>query len=159
MKESIGGVALFNIVILFILLFTGIMTITINRSKAYTVKDNIVTAIEDLNGIDIRTNQLPQEIVDEFLDASYRSVGTCPEEGYVGFDRNGELNSNPGQSSICIKETLNIKNESGSLDGNNNNSCYYTVMVFYKLDVPVIREVFEFHLTGETKQLYGYCSN
>ena len=41
MKESIGGTALFQITIVFLLLFTGVMCITINHSKAFAVKDEI----------------------------------------------------------------------------------------------------------------------
>ena len=46
MKEAIGGVSLFQIVILFLLLFTGVMCLTINHSKAFGVKDEIINIIE-----------------------------------------------------------------------------------------------------------------
>ena len=46
MKEAIGGVSLFQIVILFLLLFTGVMCLTINHSKAFGVKDEIINILE-----------------------------------------------------------------------------------------------------------------
>ena len=49
MKESISMTAIFQIVILFILLFTAIMALTINNSNAFGVKDEIVNILE-LNG-------------------------------------------------------------------------------------------------------------
>ena len=42
MKESISMTAIFQIVILFILLFTAIMALTIHNSNAFGVKDEIV---------------------------------------------------------------------------------------------------------------------
>ena len=39
MKESIGGFSLFNIVIVFVILFTGYISLSINYSKAYNVKN------------------------------------------------------------------------------------------------------------------------
>ena len=53
MKEAIGGTWLFQIVIAFILLFTGFMCLTINRSKAFNVKDQIIQSIQSYNGIDL----------------------------------------------------------------------------------------------------------
>ena len=47
MREAIGGISIFQIVILFILLFTGVMCLTINHSKAFGVKDEIITIIEN----------------------------------------------------------------------------------------------------------------
>ena len=42
MRESISITTIFQIVILFILLFTAIMALTINNSNAFGVKDQIV---------------------------------------------------------------------------------------------------------------------
>ena len=55
MKEAIGGVSLFQIVVVFILIFTGIMCLTINHSKAFGVKDEIVTILEN-DGLNLTSN-------------------------------------------------------------------------------------------------------
>ena len=41
MRESINSVPLFNIVIVFVFLFTGYVSLSINLSKAYNVKNEI----------------------------------------------------------------------------------------------------------------------
>ena len=53
MREAIGGTWLFQIVIVFILLFTGFLCLSINRSKAFNVKDQIIQTIQSYNGIDL----------------------------------------------------------------------------------------------------------
>ena len=42
MREAIGGNWLFNIVIFFVILFTGYLCLSINHTKAFNVKDDIV---------------------------------------------------------------------------------------------------------------------
>ena len=42
MKEAFGGFSLFNIVIVFVLLFAGYISMSINYSKAYNVKNEIL---------------------------------------------------------------------------------------------------------------------
>lgn len=145
---------LFNIVIVFLLLFTAIMAITINQSLAYSVKDEIITIIEENKGVDIskgiRYNPVIEEIVETTTDMGYRATGTCPSTDYQGFDRNGDLNDR--EPYICIKQTVGSEIEG-------SKSCYFSVILFYKLDVPIFREVFNFEVKGETKLLYGSCFN
>ena len=73
MKESIGGTQLFAIVISLILLFAGITALTVNRSNAFTVKDQLVAIIEKAGGFDMTSeivvgatgnNETLQQIVD-----------------------------------------------------------------------------------------------
>lgn len=161
MKEAIGGVSLFGIVIFFILVFTGIMCLTINRSRAYEVKDQIVTAIEENGGYDINNtanNQnggLIDDIVSTMADSSYRTTGTCPSGYDLALDREGYITSNDN-ASLCIKQTI-IEDDAG-ID-TETYKCYYTIMVFYKLDIPVLESVFSFKISGQTKTIYSteYC--
>ena len=50
MKEAVSATTIFQIVILFILLFTAIMCLTINNSNAFGIKDEIINIIEMNNG-------------------------------------------------------------------------------------------------------------
>ncbi len=140
---------LFNIVIFFILTFTGIMCLTINRSRAYQVKDEIITIIEEnqglyLNSIDQGTNnEVLEKIVEVMQDKSYRTTSVCPSDEYFATDRNGNLNSN--EPSLCIKQTFSEGDERMS---------FYTVILFYRLDIPILREFFNFQIKGETKLIY-----
>ncbi len=155
MKEAIGGAFLFNIVIAFILLFTGIMTVTINRTKAFNVKENIVASIEDAGGIAYEGRFLPEELIDIMAQSSYRAVGDCSIIGddYTGYDRNGLLSSS--ESSICIKQVNDHENSLGS--GKDSLTCYYSIALFYRLEFPMLRELFQFSIIGETKLVSGAC--
>lgn len=145
MREAIGGTWLFQIVIVFVLLFTGFMCLTINHSKAFNVKNTIVKAIEREEGSNLANpTQDPaiKKIVAYLKEASYRTTGKCPS-GYTGFNRDGAIDSN--NSSFCILKTA-VRSGNDLPD-----MSYYRVVVFYQLDLPIFNEVFNFTVKGDTK--------
>ncbi len=152
MRESIGGFTLFNIVIVFVLLFAGYISMSINYSKAYNVKNEILNIIRNQEGV--CTSATPDsnncynfanQIADYFTEASYRSTGEC-DNGWVGYNREGLVdNSNPA---FCI--TAVRANTNSELP----NALYYKVKVFYALDVPLISSLMDFSIEGETGRIY-----
>lgn len=159
MRESIGGTQLFIIVVVLVILFSGIMALTINRANAFAVKDKIVQIIEKYEGFDTKCDtancsdkddkEALEEIVELLKTNSYRNSGQCDDSinttGPKGFQRDGRHSSGNKASSFCIYK---IKN-SGNI-----TSYYYKVEVFYSLDIPVLKSVFRLKTTGETKKLY-----
>lgn len=156
MKEAIGGISIFQIVIVFILLFTGIMCLTINHSKAFSVKDKIINIIENsgLTNIDETSTDVFEEIAKTLNEIGYRSSGICDEDSF-GIDRSGKTTDT--NASVCIKKV----DVSDSLCSNCltpdefPEMAYYEVQVFYQLDIPIIKYVGNFKLNGATKILYG----
>ena len=104
MREAIGGTWLFQIVIVFILLFTGFMCLTINRSKAFNVKDQIIQTIQNYNGLNVQdgydeyNSDAFSEIVGYIKENSFRTTGRSPGDeiingenvSYECYDRNGK---------------------------------------------------------------------
>ena len=168
MRESISITTIFQIFILFILLFTAIMCLTINNSNAFGVKDSIVNAIEGLDGNYLDGPNLNEEIVKVIQETSYRTSGTCPDD-YKGFDRAGNaVSSGSSDAAVCIKEVQATKglddylsSPSGGGLGNTVavddfvEGSYYKVMLFFQLDIPVIKQIFNFNTTGETRIIYN----
>ena len=167
MREAIGGTWIFQIVIFFVLLFTGYMCLSINHSKAYNVKSEILEIIERYNGIDLNSdisseNMALLEIVSNMQMNSYRTTGKCPADlrdadnnivgHYVGYNREGRFDqTNP---TLCI-----AKVDVGSVENTNQvvqelpSMSYYRIAVFYQLDLPIFQELFLFSLKGDTKIL------
>jgi hypothetical protein len=166
LREAIGGTWLFQIVIFFILLFTGFMCLTINHSKAYGVKSEILEVIERYNGVDLSTDSSGSVVLEEIANilkhSSYRTTGKCPadvtssknklEIVYQGYNREGKKDkTNPA---FCLAEVkMGDKNGSDIPQQVQElpNMRYYRVVVFYQLDLPVFNELFMFSLTGDTK--------
>ncbi len=166
MKESISAVSIFQIVIVFILLFTAIMCLTINNANAFGIKDEITNIIELSDGdfLDASGN-LSQKIVETIDLSNYRNTGNCGD-GYVGFQRNGSRISDDKGASVCIKcvaVSSEVEDylagilgaENVAKQGENLEGYYYQVEVFYSLDVPIIKQAYNFKTKGETRLLYG----
>ena len=168
MKESLGGISIFQIVIVFILLFTAIMSLTINHTKAFGVKDEIINILEAESEESVKNGKLSNKTIDKIVEAletgGYRTTGHCPSD-YVGYDRSGKETSK--NASFCIKAVsannsyladLRKKcknNKCVVTEGNNPVMVYFNIKLFYQLDIPIIRNIFNFTINGSTKLMYG----
>ncbi|MBR4231564.1 MAG: hypothetical protein IKR74_05395 [Bacilli bacterium] len=169
MKESVGITQLYALVVVLIILFAGIMAFAINRANSFAIKDKIVNILEKHDGFDL-THELIggmdysdcdqehfddalEEIVCSLQELSYRQTGVCPEfEGnveVVGYQRNGTKTTGNNKSSFCIVKQSGNASKSGVV-----NMYYYQVIVFYHLDLPIVRQLFSFKNIGQTKALY-----
>ena len=148
MKESIGSTWIFIIVISFILLFTALMCLTINNSKAFAVRSEVVKAIENKDGIEI-SNSYYNDVKEIINKAGYYTTGKCTD-GYTGFGRDGKkLGKNANDSAICIKQVQSDQQTGG---------CYYDIRVFYRLELPAINSIFNFTAKGKTKVVFKNCN-
>lgn len=163
MKESMSVTYIFQIVILFILLFTAIMALTINNSNAFGVKDQIVNILEANGGNYMEDGNLNEEIVELLESTSYRTTGKCDED-YIGFDRTGATVTSGGDASVCIKEVnategvdkylTNIIGEGKVATDDFMTGKYYQIVVFFQLDLPIVKQVYNFSSKAETKVIY-----
>lgn len=144
MKESIGTTYLFQIVIVFVLLFTGYLCLSINYSRSYAVKNSIVHAIEREKGMNERTKTRIHQYLSK---VGFRSSGKCPD-GYTGYDINGEV-AGGGKGVYCVEEIV-----SQEATAQLPRRSYYRVAVFYKLDLPIFNSVFSFKNYGDTYQIF-----
>lgn len=165
MKESVSVTVIFQIFILFVLLFTAIMCLTINNSNAFAVKDEIVNIIESNNGkyLDDDNRNLSEEIVELLANTSYRTTGVCDDE-YTGYQRNGQPVGENERAAVCIKKISVTDYMDDYLVGelgdgmvateDFKSGSYYQVAVFYQLDLPIIEQFYNFQTVGETKIIY-----
>ena len=152
MREAIGGTWLFQIVIFFVLLFTGYMCLTINHSKAFSVKNMMVKEIERQEGVNLQNPESDPaitKIVEYLKSASYRTTGTCPD-AYTGYNREGRIDSR--NAAFCIQEK-EVRQETSRYPNEMPQMKYYRVLVFYQLDLPIFRSAFNFKVSGDTKIL------
>lgn len=165
MREAIGGTWLFNIVIFFVLLFTAYMALSINSSKAYAVKNEVLSIIERNQGFSTKGNDSTLVQIVDYLDSvGYRSVGSCSRKSdnttkniyWAGIARDGsfvENASNRNDMKICVKkidivdyDKINNKNEVPY-------ESYYRIEVFYNMDLPVIGSLIRLSVRGDSARV------
>lgn len=141
MRESIGGAWLLGIVLVFMSVFIAYIAITINYSNAYKLKTEMVTAIEQYEGI----NPTSLSKLDSLIKShSYRNTMMCPtnENDIVLGITDGVVTVNPTtRQSYCVTREF----QSGSED-----KYYYNVIVSFDFSLPVLGDLFNFKVSGET---------
>lgn len=150
MRESIGGTWIVGIVIVFIVIFTSYLALSVNYSKAFKVKNGIIEIIEENEGL---TDKAQSQIVNYLNLAGYYVYGNCnkvdPE--YTDGELNGVLTGYEKQGSsnrykYCVYER--------TINNDTLERKYYRVTVFFKFDIPLLDNIFTFPVTGETKAVY-----
>lgn len=160
MRESIGGAWILTIVVLFIVLFSGYLAVSINYTKAFKVKNYIINTIEQNEGF--------SKYEDDVITASVESLQASGKtEGYVAaylkstgyFTTENEesmrrrCNGDDAFSSqnyyysggYCIKKICNYSGYGAP---------YYKVTTFIKFQIPIIQDAFLIEINGETKPLF-----
>ena len=80
MREVTGSTWVFQLIIIFILIFACFLCLVINYSKAYRVKNEVLSIIQKYEGIYSNS----AGIINNYLRGeSYVTTGSCPD-GYYG---------------------------------------------------------------------------
>ena len=167
MKESISGTALFMIVILFVVLFAGYLSLSINQNKAFAVKNAIIRVIErhgksvnSAAGLVLEPG-FSSEIKKELEEVQYRTNGICNrpskgDTGWTGFNSEGEVTFDEKAVVFCVKA---VGADGGLLTGSkkgpnpSENLHYFKVKTFYQFDLPVFRALLDLTIEGTTKAM------
>lgn len=145
MREVSGTTWTFQLIILFILIFACFLTLVLNYSKAYRVKNEVISILEKYEGATPES----LEIINNYLyDSAYKNKGRCPE-GWYGVDNYEGL----------AEQALNNKNYYYCFEENSRSGrIYYEIRLFYRFSLPVLGELATFKVNGRTKAFIGSSS-
>lgn len=132
MREAIGGAAIFNIVIVVIVFFNTYLAISVNYSKAYRVKNEVISIIEQQEGW---TNRAKDEI-----DAYLTSVGYSQKKGCGAC------------TGTCYHSYCVLAHNVPERDG----ASWYSVTTYMNVDIPMIGQFTSIPIKGETKMIYKF---
>ena len=148
MREAIGGTWLFGLVITFIVFFASFLAVSINYSRAFNIKNEIVNIISKYEG---DTPDSRKAIADYLNNSGYLVPGKCPESdekgSYIGYDNKGDkVEGENSLSYFCIKKW----------SGNNSSieRAYYSAVIFFRIDLPIVGSLTTFSIKGETEPVF-----
>lgn len=147
MREGIGSISLYNIIIIFIAVTFALLTATMSYSKAYKVNSNIINALEIYEGY----NDLSAREIDRVLiSLGYRKAGN-----HCNLEKNKiEINrENNGEFDFC----LNMEPEKTK----DYNGRYFTYKVtsYMYFDLPLIGDAFKIPVTTKTSRIFCFNYN
>lgn len=145
MKDAIGSYFNLTLLFVFVLLVTGFIALSINYTKAYRVKNNVLTYLEKYEG-----NTSNEEML-ETINSYIKSVGYKTSDEYMTAAKNEGYTcpTLKGQEQgWCYKKHKNaVKRDEFNIE----------IVVFINLDIPIINKVFTnvkfFWMTGSTNSI------
>ena len=133
MRESIGGTWLLGFVVLFIVLFSAYLAVSINYTKAFKVKNQIINIIEENEGFTTSvgdvTSKTPEQLKSSSKTEDKIDESACPD-------------GNLYEGGYCVKKI------------STTHGAYYKVTSFIKIELPLLWQSFLIPINGETKVLY-----
>lgn len=139
MKQSIGSVFLYNIIIVFIVLIFAFLAAAISYSKAFRVNSRIINSIEKYEGYN---NAAVEEINKNLNTIGYR-VGAkknCPSKS------GGTLVTNGGNNyKYCV---YRFKVDSKHYT--------YGILTYMEMDLPIISQTLEIPVYSKTNKIYRF---
>lgn len=138
MREAIGGALLIKLVMVFIVIYVCFLAIAINYSITFRVKNQIINLIEAYEGY---------EFAEDKIDSYIATVGYY--KANVGnLSRGASCNGGVLKDGYCIKPIGFQK------DGVEVGK-YYKVTTYVSFDFPIIGQITNFPVSGETKIIYN----
>lgn len=151
MKEAIGGTMTIYIIIVFLLLINGYLAFSVNYTKAFRVKNQVISLIEQHEGY---TEDAKEAIQSYLRQVHYTEI----PQGYMN-----EVMNNDGdyvcELGYCVKTTIAGASSTDEL----YRGSYYSVITFINIDIPILNKIFPymkvFQVSGETKMIYSSGTN
>lgn len=148
MREAIGGTWITGLVIGFMLIFVAFLSVAINYTKAFQMKNDILTMIEEQEGL---TNNSISLINNYLAKNNYGAKKSCPVNSYGANDLKSNVLERVANSSkkyyYCIEKIDSAKN---STEG---SKITYNVRIFLSFTLPILGDFSAFEITGQTIQI------
>lgn len=149
MRDAIGQVFTLQIILVFVLLINGYMAYSVNYTRAFRVKNQIVNIVEQYEG---PYNDEGLEKINSYIQQTSYNVTNSQMTDYIS-DTNGAAEC-PGYNGWCYVEHDVSLND---VDGERNGK-YYTIVTFVNIDIPVINKIVGLgsflRVVGETRTIY-----
>ena len=146
MRQAIGSTWILQLVIVFILIFVAFLALSINYTKAYKIKNELLSIIEKYEGVNSGENGSISIINNYLRYNSYGTKGTCENEGFgaTSLDSNTLVEADEKTKYYyCVKKvnTSNLTFE---------DRASYEIETFFKFNLPLLGDIFTFRVTGKT---------
>lgn len=141
MKQGIGSVFLYNIIIVFIILIFAFLASAVSYSKSFRVNSRIINSIEKFEGYN---NAAASEIDKNLTTIGYRigRKSKCP-----GKNGASQVYTAIDNHKYCVYQ----------FDVDSKHTVY-GVLTYMEMDIPVISQTLEIPVYSKTNKIYRFGS-
>jgi hypothetical protein len=149
-RESIGGTWITGLVITFMLIFVAFLSLSLNYTKAFQMKNEMLTILEKYEGI----NANSIEIINNYLSKNgYSTTGTCDKGNYGVSNLDSNAGSIVSDESAQYYYCISSNTSTVTTNGKNFTTANYTVKIYFNFNLPVIGDIFKFKISGTTNNI------
>ena len=149
MRESIGTTWIFQLVIIFTLIFVAFLALSINYTRAFKIKNEIVTIMEKYEGVGTGEGQSLSIINNYLLNNAYGIKSACHEGEFGALtlkDTTLEYVNTDSRNKkyyYCIKPipTTSMAKQ---------DQYRFNIRIFFKFSLPIIGDLMTFSIDGTT---------
>lgn len=158
MRTAIGSTWIYQLVIIFILLFVSFLILSLTYSKNYKTKNEIINIIEKYEGVNSKSIQI---INNYLIYNNYGTKGSCPTTGnWMGVTDLKSTKLEKTRSGVKYYYCLNKKWHKSSSKTDSTSSLhvkskmYYQTKTFFKFNLPVLGDLYTFTVDGTTNDIF-----
>lgn len=137
MRDALGGTVVITIIVIFIVFVSAYLAFNVNYTKAFKMKNKIISTYEEYNGECDKSTEC-KTIIKEYAE----SIGYKPKLNCGGYDRDSN-------GLYCFKEMSVNK---GACDEGSKK--YYKIQTKIDIRIPIIDNILGlqvFAISGDTK--------
>ncbi len=145
MRDAFGGVVNLAMIVVFLVLVTGYLAFNVNYTKAFRVKNYIITKFEQYEGNCEPNN--PSNVCNQQIQAYMKQVGyhQSSVSNLDGYDSCSD--------GYCYKEYV-VDSSTGATD-EHRTQVYYRIATQIIIDIPIVNKIMPnlkiFQVAGDTK--------
>lgn len=144
MRDAFGGIVNISMIVVFLVIVSGYLAFNVSYTKAFRVKNKIITTIEQYEGNCNDTSDC-SGIIDKYI----QNIGYSPYE-YI------QVTATPGCTRIHEPSKNGYYIERCPANGvEDNQKVYYKVITFIDINIPIVNKVMSgmnvFRVSGNSK--------
>ena len=157
MRDAIGGVFSLQIILVFVILVNGYMAYSVNYTRAFRVKNQIINIVVENEGVSEGDNAAKR--ISSLVKTAGYGLSSVQQE-FVRNNNNVDGWYCNGQDGYCIKCFDNTGDNTITSDDASYRGVYYGVKTYVNMDIPILNRIFTglpdiLAVKGETKTVYA----
>ena len=157
MRDAIGGVFSLQIILVFVILINGYLAYSVNYTRAFRVKNEIINIVEESEGF--REGGIAATRISSLVKAAGYGLSSIQQQNVRNNNSVDGWYCN-GQDGYCIKCYDNTGDDSTTSDSATYRGVYYGVKTYVNMDIPILNNIFTglpdfLAVKGETKTIYA----
>ena len=154
MRNTIGGTWVFALVIVFTLIFASYIALTINYSRSFRVKNEVLSIIEKSQGM---TEDGVSLINNYLAQSGYKTLGKCKKQTgvlvYGVKSLAAPVNASSVEKMVEGKQYYYCFSKISSYHSYYKTRAYYRITLFFHFDLPVLGDISTFDVDGQTSEI------